>query len=418
MTQPSPRRFAVRVLAALLLGALVLPAAAPARKKPKKNEAVVIGKVADQQDDALAGIRVTVTAESDPAFKLEATTDDKGQFTLTVTEPQGAYLFHLEGEGYAPFDGDVPLTAGEEANLGFQLLDAATGRRQNAVKAFNAGAGAFNQEDLTAAKEKFREASELDPEMPEPHQGLAEVYFSEKDMEAAAAEIETYLAARPDDDGALALAYAIYRELGNSERTEELVGALAKTDKARPLARQVYNEGVAAAQKGDHAQAVERFRRAAALDPELAPAWSSQATILYNEERYQEAEAALEKLFALDPENVPGRRVAYLIHDAQGESEKAAAALDAYLAADPDGAIDVMYQRADMDFRDGNTAKAIAALEKILERKPDMARAHYTLGLCYASSDQAKAKTHFLKFLELAPDDPEAPTAREMLSYL
>ena len=165
-------------------------------------------------------------------------------------------------------------------------------------------------------------------------------------------------------------------------------------------------------------KAVERFRRASQLDPELAPAYSSEATMLYNLARYDDALAALDKLFALDAENVQGRRVHYLVYDAMNDQAKVAEALDAYLAADPDGAIEVMYQRADLDFRDGATAKAIAALEKIIELKSDMPRAHCTLGLCYTQSDKAKAKAHFQKFLELAPDDPEAATAKELLSYL
>jgi Tfp pilus assembly protein PilF len=41
------------------------------------------------------------------------------------------------------------------------------------------------------------------------------------------------------------------------------------------------------------------------------------------------------------------------------------------------------------------------------------------LGLCYVNSgDNAKAKEHFSRFLELAPDDPDAGTAAEMVQYL
>jgi regulator of sirC expression with transglutaminase-like and TPR domain len=32
--------------------------------------------------------------------------------------------------------------------------------------------------------------------------------------------------------------------------------------------------------------------------------------------------------------------------------------------------------------------------------------------------DNAGARQHFERFIELAPDDPEVATAREMLSYL
>ncbi len=47
-----------------------------------------------------------------------------------------------------------------------------------------------------------------------------------------------------------------------------------------------------------------------------------------------------------------------------------------------------------------------------------MARAHYTLGLIYSSTDQAKAKYHFQKFVEMAPNDLEAASAKEMLNSL
>jgi Flp pilus assembly protein TadD len=41
------------------------------------------------------------------------------------------------------------------------------------------------------------------------------------------------------------------------------------------------------------------------------------------------------------------------------------------------------------------------------------------LGLCYSSSgENSKARAAFEKFLELAPNDPEAGTVKEMLSYL
>lgn len=410
-------RFAARALAALLLGALLLPAAVPAKKKAKKDEALVSGKVVDMQDAAVAGAEVTVTAEQVPDFRLEATTDAQGEFTLSVQEPQGDYVFHVEREGYAAREGKVTLQANEEANIVIQLLDAATGRRQEAVKAFNDGVQAFNREDVDAATAKFREAAELAPGMPEAHHGLAKVYYRQEKLNEAAAEIDVYLAAQPDDVDALSLAYMIYHDLGNAERTDELIDALAKTDKAKPLARQVYNEGVVATQASDYERAIDRFRRAAALDPELVPAYSSLATVLYNAERYPEAQEALEKLFARDAENVQGRRIRYLIYDARDDQASASAALDAYVAVDPDGAVEVMYQRADMDFRDGRPEKAIAALKRILELKPEMARAHYTLGLAYASSDKAKAREHLERFLELAPDDPEAATAREMLTY-
>lgn len=415
-------RSLIRQLVAVLAVALVLaPTAAMAKKKKKKlqeNETEVVGKVLNLEDETLPNIRVTVTSETDPVARFEAVTGEDGTFTLRIADPQGNYKFHLEGEGYAAFDGDIMLQAGERAEIAFQLLDAATGRAQESIKAYNDGVRAFEQKDNATALAKFEEAAKLDPESPEPQLGLAEVYYREKKLDEAAAAIDRYLAVKSDETSALTLAYTIHRELGNTERVEELINALAKTDKAPALATQVYNEGVHALQSGQNDLAVSKFERAAELDPKLAAPLSTLATIYYNAGRYSDAHAVLEKLFALEPKNAQGRRIRYLIYDALEDEAGAEKALNEYMEVDPDGAVDALYQRADLDFRAGEREKAIVLLQKILTLRPEHPRAHYTLGLCYASSDAKKARFHLEKFIELAPDDPEVASARDMLGYL
>lgn len=415
-------RFLLWGLALLLLMTAGADAALGKKSKKKKkldNEAEVQGYVVNMQDEPVAKARITVTAVERPDLKIEAVSDDKGVFTVLVEEPAGLeYNFHLEAEGYAAFDGKMPLHENERAEINFKVLDVETGRRQEAVKAFNAGVRAFDAEDYGTALAKFQEAIELDPDVPQPHLGLAEVHYRQENLEDAAREIEIYLKAVPDDVSALTLAYTVNRQLGNTERTSELTDALAKTDKAPALARQVYNEGVAALQSGDNDAAAAKFERAAGLDGNLKQALSALATIRYNQARYEDAEAAIEKLFAADPEDKQGRRIRYLIYDALDDQEKAGPAFDSYMEVDPDGALDVLYQRAELDFREGRTDAAVTALRKILEQRPEMPRAHYTLGLCLTQSDPAQAKIHLNKFLELAPDDPEVASAKEMLSYL
>ena len=56
---------------------------------------------------------------------------------------------------------------------------------------------------------------------------------------------------------------------------------------------------------------------------------------------------------------------------------------------------------------------------KALEIDPNYPQAHYYLGLINVGlGASAEAKTHFERFLELAPNDPEADSAREALKYL
>ena len=47
-----------------------------------------------------------------------------------------------------------------------------------------------------------------------------------------------------------------------------------------------------------------------------------------------------------------------------------------------------------------------------MELHPRLARAHYLLGLILYSLDEGKAKEHLRRFLDLAPDDPDAAEAR------
>ena len=56
---------------------------------------------------------------------------------------------------------------------------------------------------------------------------------------------------------------------------------------------------------------------------------------------------------------------------------------------------------------------------KVLEVDPTNAQAHYLLGLVYlGEGDKAKTRDNLERFLELAPDDPDADAARDILEYL
>lgn len=74
------------------------------------------------------------------------------------------------------------------------------------------------------------------------------------------------------------------------------------------------------------------------------------------------------------------------------------------------------HARAEVDLRDGAVQEAITMLERPLAFQPGLARAHLTLDSCCASSNAADARDHPESFLRLAPDDPEADTAKEVLS--
>lgn len=383
----------------------------------KKSKTELQGNVIDAQGSPLAQAAVVLTPVAGGEV-ARTETDKKGEFKLTLAVG-GEYQLRVVKEGYASFDGEVTLTEGEGQSVEIKMSDAAAGRKRDAVLAFNAGVKALESGDQNSAKAKFLEAAELDPTLGPPHLALADAYLGEGNAAQAAIEIEAFLATAPEDPQGLRLAYRIYQQLGDAQKLALLLEAVRNTDFAKTLAVEVYNEGAAATEDRDYERAAERFTTALRLDSGLKPAYEGLAQVQYHLERYQEALTTAAKLLEIDPKNLQGRRTRFLVYDALDLQDKLPEALAAYQEVDPHAAIEVLYQRAEINFRTGESAKAKAALLEILKQKPDMARAHYTLGLVYASeSANAKAREHLERFLALAPDDPEAGTARDILKYL
>ena len=55
----------------------------------------------------------------------------------------------------------------------------------------------------------------------------------------------------------------------------------------------------------------------------------------------------------------------------------------------------------------------------MLEVNPDHPKAHYYLGLIAVNTgDKEGALKHLGRFVELAPEDPDVATAKDLLAYL
>lgn len=94
--------------------------------------------------------------------------------------------------------------------------------------------------------------------------------------------------------------------------------------------------GAAHAETGAHERAVECFRRAIALDPELAEPYSNLGYILFRElAAYDEGADLVEKGYALDPQRIDGRLNWAMVLQQRGETDRALALYDALLDDDP-----------------------------------------------------------------------------------
>jgi tetratricopeptide (TPR) repeat protein len=152
--------------------------------------------------------------------------------------------------------------------------------------------------------------------------------------------------------------------------------------------------------------------RGSALQPEV-----DRGVELYNQRSFQEAAQVLDAAAQASPGNP--RALTYL-GLSRIELKQHAAAEEAFRKALE---ADANYAQAHYGLglalgHLGQRDKAIASLEKAVQLDPGNAYAHYHLGLALQQTAKDRALLHLHRFLELAPDAPEAPRVRALLSQL
>jgi len=411
--------------ALLALLVLLVPAASALAVGQGRLQAEVV----DENGKPVAGVTVRATNDQigyDGTFE----TNKSGKFQMLVVDATRTYSLTLSKPGYRTVNEPTKLDPGGITRKTFTLPSegaapaaapsAPAAGSNKAVNAFNEGVRALQAGDKATAKAHFLEATELDPKMPQPQSILAGIYFDEKDYAKAIEASQRLLEITPDDVRALQTLYDAYSATGDKAKAEEALARLSSLEGGgTDAAIRVFNLGAEAARVGDVEGAMANFRKAVELDPDLAPGHAALARLHLDREEHDEALAAADKALDIDPDLVDVQRVRYEVYRRTGQEEKAQEVFEVMAAADPEGLARTLFQRGTEAFDANQPEQARQALEQAVRADPDHARAHYFLGLVYVNlGDTAKAKEHLGRFLELAPDDPEAGSARDMLGYL
>jgi tetratricopeptide (TPR) repeat protein len=203
-------------------------------------------------------------------------------------------------------------------------------------------------------------------------------------------------------------------EQGGSEAEVE-----GDASEARQEAIPVFNEGVAALQAEDLPAALEHFLKASEIDPDFPEAWNATAAIAMELKNFQIAADAAEEILRLQPDNTNAMGTAYFAELMIGDIDRLIPSARRLAEVSPELVSNEMVQHAQVLFDDNELAGSRALLEVILEIEPELAPAYFQLGLtCNMLGDVECAKQALAKFLEIAPDDPDAATAQSLLDYL
>jgi Tfp pilus assembly protein PilF len=407
------RRLHRIALAALGAGAFLLAPALLAQRAQVELEVV------DGSGKPIEGVSISVRAESGGDFSYRGTTNKKGKHEATLEAPAGPYLFTFEKAGFAVEEVKIDLQPGMSTTARVSLMDPALKKKGQAVEAFNAGVALLQAGTEAEAYPKFQEAIALDPDLAEGHRLIALIAANQKDLETAGKAVDRYLELQPGGLSQVApAAYMVFRQRGQTERLAEAREGLRAIGAAGDIAGTVFNEGVAAVRREDFAAARALFQEALELEPKLAPAYQSLAALHFNAGEFAEALPYLDKLFAIAPTHGEGLRMAFFSHLELEQDEQAAAVAKAWFGAVTNARQQALAQ-ANRYFEANQNVSAQRLLRAVLAADPELAEAHYQMGKVRAAQgDAAGAKEHLQKFLQLAPDHPEAEAARQMLAGL
>lgn len=207
------------------------------------------------------------------------------------------------------------------------------------------GALRLRAKDVEGAEEALQEAARVEPSSSDAHLALGTFYVAKRELPRAKAEFDLAAEAAPLRSAPQIRVVDFYRLLGYGEEADARLDAIVEDA------------------------------------PDFLPAWQRIARYALADRDYTRAEQALNRLLEANARDVESLRLMGEVHLARGERDQATAR-----------------------FRE-----AIAVLQDVTERRPELVWPHLRLGETHARiGELEQAKTELGRVLELAPAAPQA----------
>lgn len=410
----------------LLLIILIVPSLALAARKAK-----LVGKIVDPDGKPIQGVMVTATSPDIPSFKVIESTDKKGVFEIEFEKIDVTYVYRFDKSGYDSSEATQQWSKEGSQFYTWTIQPAKVDVTQvadvtvpmstsrPAVEAFNTGLVAFRGKDFATAETNFKKSVENDPNLRPAWEALAAVQLQVGHHADAAASAEKAIALGSTQESVFLTRWQAYKNLKDEARASEAQKDLERIGRATEEAKKFHNEAVALVKSGDHAGAFAKFGEALKLDPNLQVSLIGMANAATKIGKNKEAAEAAETILKSDPSHEQAIRIRYNALLAMGDKTKLLEALQDLAPYEPTAARDGILRLAFEAYDANDLRVSKERFEKALLIDPNYPQAYYYLGVIDAGNGQNKtARKNLLKFLELAPNDPEAKSAREMLEYV
>lgn len=207
---------------------------------------------------------------------------------------------------------------------------------------------------------------------------------------------------------------------GKNDRTIRLGGPQATTDlaEAAPVAVDpatlAYNEGVGLWNSGNEAGAIAKVEEAVALNDALTAGHIALTKMYSKAKNWDKVIVAGNKALEVDSDQPEIAAFLADAYDKKGDKAKAAE-FRKKAPANPAA----LFNEAARSINAGKDTEAEGYLKKALAADENFAQAHYELGMVYARlGKNADAAAHLEAYLRIEPTGKDAPTAKEMLTYV
>jgi len=272
--------------------------------------------------------------------------------------------------------------------------------------------------DQVAARRAFERALALDGRSLEAIAGLVRLDLAAGKTAEARARVETSVAQTPDDGPLLLLAAATYAVTGDFRRAEQAAQRAIEIDPASLQAHVTLGQLFMRQRKLEEART--EFEAVAKRQPDANTAIAAQtmvAIILEAQNRPAEAQSRYEQILSASPRAVvAANNLASLYAERGGNLDVALGLAQTALEQAPDDP-EVNDTLGWISYKKDLTVKAIAALERSVEKDSTNPVHYYHLGLAYAKhGDPAKAKRSLERALALKPDFDGSLDARKVVA--
>jgi len=190
--------------------------------------------------------------------------------------------------------------------------------------------------------------------------------------------------------------------------------------------RKAFDEGVALSRAGKFDESVESFNKAIALNPNCQDCFYNIGFAYAQKKEYDKAEENYKKALAVKADYTEAYNGLANIYNAQRKFDLAAEASKkaSELSAAAPGALlggnaDALFNEGVILWNGGKIADAKAKFQAAIAANANHAESHYQLGMALVNEGKlADAGAEFNTYLKLAPEGPNAATAKALVAQL